>query len=99
MGPGRGFEDHTHRQIDKIEKFDKITGNQAERGSYSPHILDYTQHTFCNFVNFVNFVNSGRHDKIDKITHRTISYGPNYNQIDKIDKITGKITRINRGVP
>ena len=31
-------------------------------------------------------------DKIDKITHISISYGPNYNQIDKInkiDKITG----------
>ena len=31
-------------------------------------------------------------DKIDKITHISISYRPNYNQIDKInkiDKITG----------
>ena len=35
----------------------------------------------------------------DKITTRTISYGQNYNQIDKIDKITDTITRINMGVP
>ena len=31
--------------------------------------------------------------KLTKLTHTTISYGPNYNQIDNIDKITGKIRR------
>ena len=60
---------------------------------------DYAHHITFNFVNFVNLVNSGRNDKIDKITHRTITYGPNYNQIDKIDKITCTITDINRGGP
>ena len=60
---------------------------------------DYAHHITFNFVNFVNLVNSGRNDKIDKITHRTISYGPHYSQINKIDKITVNIKRIIRGVP